>query len=48
LVLREEDDGEGVDVGLSFVGGEAEGQPGRLSHRARLGELAGQGIKVRC
>ena len=48
LVLREEGDSEGVDGELGFVGGEAEGQPGRLSHWERLVELAGQGIKVGC
>jgi len=37
-----------VDGELGFVEGEAEAQPGTLSHWERLVELAGQGIKVRC
>jgi len=43
-VLREESEREGVDGVLSFVGGEAERQPGRLTHRERLVELVGKGV----
>ena len=45
-VLREEGDLEGVDGELYFVGGEAEGQPGRLAHRERPVELVGKGVEV--
>ena len=48
LGRRKEGDGEGVDGELGPVGGEADGYPGRLSHRERLVDLAGQGIKARC
>jgi len=43
-VLWEEGEREGVDGELSFVGGEAEGQPGRFSHGERLVELRGKGV----
>ena len=46
-VLWEEAKGEGVDGELCFVGGEAEGQPGRLAHWERLVKLAGKGVEVR-
>ena len=45
-VIREEGDWEGVDGELCLVGGEAEGQPGRLAHRERLVELVGKGVEV--
>jgi len=35
-----------VDGELGLVGGEAKGQPGRVSHRERLVELGREGIKV--
>ena len=35
-----------MDGELSFVGGEAKGQPGRLADRERLIELAGKGVEV--
>ena len=35
-----------MDRKLSFVGGEAKGQPGRLAHRERLVELVGEGVEV--
>jgi len=38
-VLRKEGEAERVDAELGFVGGEAKGQPGRVSHRERLVEL---------
>ena len=38
-VFGEEGNGEGVDGKLCLVGGEAEGQPGRFSHREGLVEL---------
>jgi len=41
-VLREEGKQDGVDGELSFVGGEVEGQPGRISHRERLVQLGGR------
>jgi len=44
--LREEGECEGVDGELCFVGGEREGQPGRLAHRARLVQLVGKGVEV--
>jgi len=40
-VLWEERDGKGVDGELGLVGGEAEAQPGGLSHREGLVELGG-------
>jgi len=45
-VLWEEGKREGVDGELCFVGGEAEGQPGRLAHRERFVKLAGKGVKI--
>jgi len=45
-ILREERDGERVDGELGFVGGEAKGQPGRVSHREGLVELGGEGVEV--
>jgi len=47
-VLWEEGKWEGVDGELSFVGGEAEGQPGRFTHGERLIELGGKGVEVGC
>ena len=47
-VLRKEGEREGVDSELCFVGGEAEGQLGRLSHGERLVELGGKGVEVWC
>ena len=38
-VFGEEGNGEGVDGKLGFVGGEAEGQPGRFTHWEGLVEL---------
>jgi len=35
-----------VDGELSLVGGEAKGQPGKLTHRERLVELVGEGVEV--
>jgi len=46
--ILKEGDGERVDGKLGLVGGEAEGQPGRVSHREKLVELGGKGIKVGC
>jgi len=46
-VLREESNRKGVDGELSFVGGEAEGQPGRISHGERLVELGREGVEIR-
>jgi len=40
-VFWKETDGEGIDGELGLVGGEAEWQPGRLSHWERFVELAG-------
>ena len=45
-VLWEEGKREGVDGELCFVGGEAEGQPGRLAHRERFVKLAGKGVEI--
>jgi len=45
-VFWKEGDGERVDGELGHVGGEAEGQPGRVSHRERLVELGGKGVEV--
>jgi len=45
-VFREEGDGERVNGELGFVGGEAKGQPGRVSHWERLIELGGEGVEV--
>jgi len=45
-VFWEEGDWEGVDGKLCFVGGKAEGQPGRLAHGERLVELAGKGVEI--
>jgi len=45
-VFREEGDCEGVDGELCFVGGEAEGQPRRNSHRERLVELGGKSVNI--
>jgi len=45
-VLRKERDGEGVDGKLGLVGSEAEGQPGRFSHRERHVELGGEGVEI--
>jgi len=47
-VLRPESEGEGVDGELGFVGGEAEGQPWRVSHGERLVELGGEGVELPC
>jgi len=47
-VFREEGNGEGVDGKLGFVGGEAEGQPGRFSHGEGLVKLGGECVEVRC
>ena len=47
-VFREEGDGEGVDGELGLVGGEGEGQPGRLTNRESLIELCRQGVEVGC
>jgi len=47
-VFGEEGNGEGVDGKLRFVGGEAEGQPGRFSHWERLVELGGECVEVGC
>ena len=37
-----------MDGELSFVGGEVEGQPGRITHGERLIELAGKGVEIWC
>jgi len=47
-VLGKEGDGEGVDGELGFVEGEAEGQPGRLSHQEGFVELGRKGVEVGC
>ena len=47
-VLMEERDGEGVDGELGFVGGEAEGQSGGLTHREGLVKLGGESVEVGC
>ena len=49
MVLRvpgEEADEEGVDGKLDFVGGVAEWQPGRASHRAQPVKLCRERVKV--
>jgi len=46
-VLGEESDGEGVNGELGFVGGEAEGQPGGLTHREGFVELGRESVEVR-
>ena len=33
---------------LDFVGGEAEGQPGRLAHREEFVKLGGESVKIGC
>ena len=51
MVLRvpgEEGDEEGVDGKLDFVGGVAEWQPGRVSHRAQPVKLCRERVKVWC
>ena len=45
-VLWEEGKWEGVDGELCFIEGEAEGQPGRLTHGKQLVELAGEGVDI--
>jgi len=35
-----------VDGELTFIGGEAKGQPGRRAHRERLVELVGKGVEI--
>jgi len=47
-IFGEEDDGEGVDGELGFVGGEAEGQPGSFAYREILVELSGESVEVGC
>jgi len=47
-VFGEERDGEGVNGELGFVGGEAGGQPGGLTHREGLVELGRESVEVRC
>jgi len=47
-VFREERDGEGVDGELGFGGGEAEGQPGGLTHREELVKLGRESVEVWC
>jgi len=44
----QEGQGDGVDSELGFVGGEAEGQPGRFSHRERFIELGRESVEVGC
>jgi len=46
-VLWEEGERKGVDREPGFVGGAAEGQPGRLTHWERLVELGRKGVEVR-
>jgi len=38
----------GLDCQLDLIGGEAKGQPGRVSHWEGSVELGGEGLKVRC
>ena len=45
-VFGEEGNGEGVDGKLSLVGGEAEGHPGRFSHREGLVQLGRECVEV--
>ena len=47
-VFGEEGNGEGVDGELGLVGGEAEGQPGRLAHWERFVELGGESVEIGC
>jgi len=47
-VLWEEGKQKGVDGMLCFIGGEAEGQPGRIADGKRLVELAGTGVELWC
>ena len=47
-VLREECNGEGMNGELGFIGGEAEGQPGRLAHWEGFVKLGGEGVEVGC
>jgi len=47
-VFGEEGDGQRVDGELSLVRGEAEGQPGRISHLEGFVELGGECVEVRC
>jgi len=37
-----------VDCQLDLIGGEAKGQPGRVSHRKGAIELSGKGVEIWC
>jgi len=47
-VLGKEGNGEGVDSDLRLVGGEAEGQAGRLAHWEGFVELGEESVEVGC
>jgi len=47
-LFGEEGNGEGVDGELGLVGGETQGQPGRLTHWEGFVELGRESIEVRC
>jgi len=44
--FRQEGNREGVDGKLDLIGGEAEGQPGRVAHGEGLVELAGECVEI--
>jgi len=48
FVLWEEGDGEGVDGEQGLVGGEVEGQAGRLAHREGFVKLGGESVEIAC
>jgi len=48
MVVREAGEWQGVDPELDLVDGEAEGQPGSVSHGKGAVEVGGQGVQVWC